>query len=630
MAGFAALLTPEGRSTLGVAPSSLRPDGHELAQKLLRPLAEGRGRLSREDVAANLARASEPGRRSEVERLMQDKVQLLGGIPPQPLGHPYDWYHAPGGDYQWPTHLSRHYYLLPLAYAYRATNKRDYADRVVAVLLDWVVRNPLGDPKMSNKNGNWSRRYADTGKEPTTLEGTFKNYNDGPWTALSAHARLDTWTELFQYLWDAPVMDNRAVATLLNSLMGDHRRLMLDYPRQMNQYQAIASSLVWMGMCYPDFAGTAEAEHYGWERLTQHTRREVYPDGSFAECSPNYDGGMMARLREIIVEGQKRKRKVPPLLRERLGGATRYFALTSDPEGHSPRIAKGGGDVLSLTKRLNTLVGDPEVAFVISKGKEGKKPESPSATFPWAGHHVFRSGWDDKATWLFFDAGLRGTGHHDIAQNGIQLFANGEWLLTDPGFYSYSGEGAEGRMSKYLHSTAAHNDALVDGEGQISAPPGAGWAANTAPGDYHWSDAGGITVALGTYIYGFGDEGRIKVTHRRKVTYDHAADTFTIEDTFGGTGSHTIDLHWQLDPAARVTLGTGSATIGRERTRLEMAFTRGDGGDLGITQVTGQKEPLRGWFSAAYGKLAPAPLVRVSTKGTLPMTITTRLHIVRT
>lgn len=424
-------------------------------------------------------------------------------------------------------------------------------------------------------------------------------------------------------------MDNRAAAALLGSLMGDHRRLMLDYPRQMNQYQAIASSLVWMGMCYPEFEGAAEAERYGWQRLTQHTRREVYPDGSLAECSPNYGAGMMERLYRVITEGRKRGRDVPPLLRARLAGAARYFALTADPLGRSPRIAKGGGAVLALARTLNTLPMDPEVTFAVSKGKEGKAPASPAATFPWAGHHVFRSGWDDKATWLFFDAGPRGTGHHDVAQLGPQLFANGEWLLTDPGFYSYSGEGEEGRMAAYLHSTAAHNAAQVDGQGQISAPPGQTWAANTAPGDYAWSDAKDTVRVAGAYTYGFGDEGRIKVTHRRKVAYDRAADTFTVEDTFEGTGEHTIDLHWQLDPAAHVTLGAQTATADRERTRLEMAFTGNDGGAFGITQVTGQKEPLRGWFSAGYGKLTPAPLVRVSTKGALPLTVTTRLRIVR-
>lgn len=624
IAELSARLTPAGRRALGKAPGDLKPEGNDIARRFLQPLADT-GPLTRDQVRAGIERARTT-ERARVDALMRNRVSLLGGYEPQDLGDPIDWFRAPQGDWQWPTHLSRHYWLLPVAYAYRATGDAAYARKVVAVLREWVAKTPIGSPALDNKAGSWSRRYAEGQTEPVTREGTFKGYNDGPWTALSAHARLDYWSQLFQLVGDAPALTNQAAAVLLNSLLGDHRQIMLDFPRQMNQYQAIASSLVEIGLYYPQFVGAAAAERVGWERLTRHTLREVYPDGSLAECSPNYGAGMMERLLRIVGEGEARGRAVPALLKDRVAKAARYFARIADPLGRSPRIAKGGGSVLPLLTTLNAAARDPEVAFVASRGREGRAPASPNASFPWAGHHVFRSGWDEKATWLFFDAGPRGSGHHDIAQLGVQLFANGEWLLTDTGYYSYSGEGEPGRMAAYLKTTAAHNAALVDGQGQISVAPGASQGPNEKPGDYGWSETEAGARAEGRYTYGFGPGGAIQVAHQRRVTFERAAGTFVIEDTFTGGGRHRIDLHWQMDPAARVTPGPNAVTVERERTRLEMTFATER--PLRIAPFKGHRDPLRGWFSATYGKLEAAPLAQVTAEGPLPMTITTRLRIV--
>jgi len=69
------------------------------------------------------------------------------------------------------------------------------------------------------------------------------------------------------------------------------------------------------------------------------------------------------------------------------------------------------------------------------------EPRARSACFTWAGHVAFRSDWTDRGDWMFFRPGPGASGLADNAQLGIQLMVNRQWLLTDPGYCSYSNGG---------------------------------------------------------------------------------------------------------------------------------------------------------------------------------------------
>jgi len=310
-------------------------------------------------------------------------------------------------------------------------------------------------------------------------------------------------------------------------------------------------------------------------------------------------------------------------LKERVHKAARYFALFSDPHFRSPRIAKGGGDVRPLISVWNKRYNDPEVAYITSSHAEGVQPAQKSYSFAWAGHHALRTGWGEKATWLFFDAGPRGTGHHDNAQLGIQLKSNGQWLLMDPGFYSYSGEGDGGLFSSYLHQTAAHNTMCVDGLNQRDV---AFADANTEPQDYGWQDDSQTVTVQGTFTHGYGRAGEVQATHQRQITFNQTTGNFTLVDTLTGEGEHTGDLHWQLPPDAQVTIDGNTLTVDAGETLMVMSFTCDS--PLQLTQYIGQREPfIAGWFSQRYGHITPAPMVTVSATAALPLTITTKVEI---
>lgn len=596
------------------------PEGYELRDLFLNEVvAHGPA-----DVKAFDERAAEVFNKESalVERLMHNQVSLLGYVP-QDVGTPVDWFHAPKGDLQWPTHLSRHYWLKPLAHAWRATKDPAYSRKITDVLLDWIENNPIGRDKLTWwGNGDWN-----ISNDPDSIrEGFFPGYADGPWTSLSAHVRLDNWTYLLAMIYDSPQMTNRNLSVIFNSMAGDHRNMMLGHPRQMNQFISIASSLVRFRWYYPFLKGSKEVEAEGLERVRRYADSEIYPDGSMAECSPNYSKGSLNRVYQMVREDQVRGGQLYQALDEKICRALRYFAFSADPQGYPPRIAKGGkGSAYPLIEKILPVCRDEQVRYVYSNGKEGQKPDFLSKAWNWAGHVIFRSDWSPDATWLFFEPGPRGSGHAHPATLNIQLQTKGEWILTDPGYYTYSNVGEDGRMTKYLGSSAAHNVALVDGENQIPFRRGESIAVNKHPGNYHWSDSGGLAKAEGIYRFGYGEHGRIKVIHRREIIYDRPANRFVIRDTFTGDGEHAVDLHWQLPPGAVLKKEGRGFRIknGQAKARFNIACDQ----PFHVESAIGSKEPLSGWFSETYGKLEPAYTVKVLTKGVLPIVFTTEIRL---
>lgn len=621
LAELGSWLTAEAKVRLGRDCASLPPEGHELAELFLKPLATPGGPAG-DGVVAELAAAAYAREQGQLPALLAHRVSLLGGYAPQELGTPINWFVAPKDDWQWPTHLSRHYWLKPLAHAWQATRDPVYSQEVIATLLDWTRRTGLGSEGLQ-----WYRPVSAGPDYPATSEGSFIGYCDGPWTSLSAHARVDYWSELFAFLWDAPAMTNDTVATLLVSLARDHRLLMINHPRAGtgNQFLSLGVSLVHLGWWYPGLIGSAKAEQIGWERIATFGSSQVYPDGSMAECSPNYAAGSLQRLIAMVEGARTRQTAVPPILEERIRLAGTYFATIADPHGKAPRIAKGKESLRSVVANVNGLHPDPELAWFATEGKGGTPPQALAAAFPWAGHVVMRSAWDEDATWLFFEPGPRGSGHHDLARLGIQLQSRGAWLLTDPGYFTYSSVGDDGEMSRYLNSTAAHNVALVDGLGQRSRGEGQRSAPNEQPTDCHFTDDGTVVTADGTYDVGFGPKGECKVRHSRRIVYYRTEDRFEIEDRFEGEGHHRIALHWQPAPTGDVQLNDAGFAI-RNGTASALLATTADV-PLTVDSVRGQRDPLLGWYSETYGKLEPNTTVRVQAEADLPLVIRTQIQV---
>lgn len=582
----------------GVDAAKVAPQGTELARMFLAPLAP-----------KQTAAVSEATRQQAAE-LMQRRVKLLGYPAVEMLPGGYEWLKAPKDDQQWPTHLSRHYYLMPLAQMYRATGEERYAAELVEVVRQWVELYPLGAGSL---DWTWKNEPGKAGE--TSGQGAMKGYGDGPWTSLSAEARVHSWLGMLPLVAGSKALDNETTAKLLLSLIGPHRRLMLDFPREgtANQYVALADALIELGESLKDFVGAEECRRVGMERMMRFTEMQIYVDGSVAECSPNYGIGSLRRVIEVMTRLKERGEAAPELFAQRARGALRYYAFTLDPLGRTPRIAKGGGKARAVLTELNRAIGDKEVEWIVSEGKSGSKPKQMQAGYAWAGHYVMRTGWGDKDSWLFFDAGPRGSGHHDKAQLGIQLVAGGETLLVDPGYYTYSTSGEEARMARYLNSTSAHNTVTVDGLGQVSVAGGGRPKANGAAGEYGWQVNERGAEARGTYALGYGDGGWAKAEHQRQVKLALAERVYEVVDEVKSEETHSYEVLWQAPAGAKVEIGRRAVRIEKNGVVARISFESGQ--PFTITKLAASRDPFAGWYSESYGQLTGATTIRVSLLG---------------
>ncbi len=616
------LLSTQGREKLGSDINQLEPQGRELAAALISPLDQ-RGIMTTQFLEENKDRYQAMVT-AKADDLRNHRIELPLGQPARDVGNPIDWFICPENDIQWTQHLHYMYWVLPLCYSYYYHHNNEDAERFVSITLDWIKHFPDGQAKglIATPSAHLDQHGA-----PTSYEGSFPSLKPGyggPWISLATSFRVETWLKALQLIRDSPALTNERTATILVSLLKQHRQNLLDFPRAMNQAQHIAVQLICIGTAFPDFPLAVEAGEIGWARYRNLVGTEIYPDGSFAECSPNYDVNDLRFLGQIL-QLEQRTGKMNEQLAARFKKALLYFARTSDPLGRTPRIAKGGQDITAFLDKMCGIVNEPEAEFVATHGAAGTPPPL-CDTFSWAGHHVFRSGWQQDATWAFFETGSRGSGHMDLACLNFQLIAGGQEFLADPGYYSYSNAKGVVEYSEYLHSTAAHNTALVDGEGQIANPWGASRGPNLSNGSYLWQDADSFASAEGAYTYGYGPEGKVNVKQTRKVTYLKKSDAFQIEDTFRGEGQHAVELRWQVHPDIEVQVRKGGIDlIGKTRkVALDIQCDR----PFTIRTARGEKEPILGWYSSGYGKIQEATVLRISLdSSSWPLNIATSVTI---
>jgi hypothetical protein len=100
------------------------------------------------------------------------------------------------------------------------------------------------------------------------------------------------------------------------------------------------------------------------------------------------------------------------------------------------------------------------------------------------------------------------------------------------------------------------------------------------------------------------------VWHRRRILFSEGT-TLLIKDGFWGKGVHRFELTYHLHPKASVNKEGNWWIIEREEARIFMRLQ--DGQDFVV--VKGQKDPLLGWYSPAYGIKEEAAVLHATMTG---------------
>jgi len=278
-----------------------------------------------------------------------------------------------------------------------------------------------------------------------------------------------------------------------------------------------------------------------------------------------------------------------------------------------PRLIQGEQFLHAFQLEDGSLpaIGDSDDGYAIAPGVHPKK--APYAqqvqnftAFEESGYTIIRP---DKDIRLTFDHGPLGMpplynhGHADALS--ITLAQKGLILLADSGTFRYNNVQ---EWRRYFKGTRAHNTVTIDGMDQAIQETGFIWShPYTTRLLRSERIEGGYCVAASHNGY-----SRLKqpVEHTRSVLcFDDGI--VLINDTFQGKGIHDFELNYHFHPEATVEKHDNWWQVQRADVSLWLKLISSQSFSL----AHGQRSPILGWFSPAYGVKVETSVLHSKVRG---------------
>ena len=528
--------------------------------------------------------------------LIQDSIGIgldRAKIPVNERGA-WQWnYTGPHQDDEFGYSLNGHKYLPALLRAWEYSENPAYVAKYDEIIKDWIIQHPL--PTTSDSI------YL-------VLQGKGLDYRDlgeVEWRTLETGNRLGvSWCQLFYAFQEAENFTPAARLLMLSAIV-DQASFLLEYHKKGHNWTTMEmNGLALAGLAFPEFALAEVWSTYALEVMKGEINRQVYPDGVQTELSTKTQWVALHRFESLAVNFQKAGREIAESYLHRVEEMYNYLAYSIRPDGHQP--LNNDADREDLRPRLLTAASKFDRAdwqWIATNGKQGTKPDSlPSVTFPWAGIHVMRSGWDDQAHWSFFDTGVFGTGHQHADKLHLSVSAYGQDLLVDGGRYTHKDYFSFDPTiwRGYFRSSFSHNVILINGKGQNGGPTTNDQPLRPGVDFVHGAE---FDFAIGKHTAGYQDvQGMVE--HTRSVLYLH--DKFwVVVDQLGTDRPRELQVLWHYAPEYEVKLEQREAlsiNSGMPNLRIvpigEVAWLP--------KLVSGQEKPtIQGWYSANYGTKEP-------------------------
>ena len=232
-----------------------------------------------------------------------------------------------------------------------------------------------------------------------------------------------------------------------------------------------------------------------------------------------------------------------------------------------------------------------------------------------------RTGWDQGATYVGFDAGPIGWTHAHQDKLNVTLWAYGRMILMDPSQHNYSRE----PLAMWAMDSFSHNVAIVDGRPQRRRwrDPNPTQMPYQPRRDVRFVTTEGFDHAAGVYdeawgmpglsdAYPYYDDGNFyegwvePATHHRRVLFLKpnvvvVADLLTARDG----EMHQYEVRWQIDSTAIERRADGVSLVTRDEGLPNLAIIPLIRDGLTVETGSGQIEPeILGW--KLYGEPTPA------------------------
>jgi uncharacterized heparinase superfamily protein len=471
-------------------------------------------------------------------------------LPAQP-----DWTSRQVG-HLWSYHLHYFAYANDLAWAWRTTGDRTYADRFAALARGWIRATEGG-------RGDGWEPYALATRALHWAEALLLFGN-----GLDGEARDEIGRSLWRQL---AVLERR----LERHLLGNHLQ---------RDLQALA-----VGGLLFDGADAARWRRTGAAGLWRELREQVLADGGHYERSPMYHAVALDDLLRAAALVRASGDAVPAEAEERLRRMTRAFGVLCRPDGtlhlfndaaHGESPPRARLDALAR-RVLGEGVPDPRGALELRE----------------TGYF----GWTGGGTRLLVDCGIPGPayqpGHAHCDLLSFELDLGGRPVVVDAGVSGYEGD----PFRAYCRSTRAHNTVAVDDREQSEVWGTFRVGGRAAPVDPVLRADSGSAVFEG----GCRPWHAPRTVHRRRIEVEDG--DLRVTDRVDGSAGAPVESYLHLHPDFAVRR-EGEAWIGQRAGQTVVVEPWGvDESAL----HAGEREPVQGWHLPEFGRALPAPALRL-------------------
>ncbi len=566
---------------------------------------------------------------ARAQKIAQHRFSLLG-YEDLNFGDPIDWHLDPVhgvrapmvpwrqvpyldfravGDHKVIWELSRHQHLTALVRASLYTGERRWTQEAVAQWRDWQKQNPypLGI--------HWA----------SSLEVAFRVLS---WIWIEHFLAADA---------DAAEFRHELAGAIGHSASFIERHLSTYFaPNTHLLGEGVA--LLFAGLLYREFRDASRWRDAGWRIVLEQAREQVREDGFHFEQSTYYHVYALDFFLHARILAANNGLQSPELHTaiERMAAAL----LGISQAGAVPRFGDDdGGRVFDGSRNRGASLLDPlATAAAIFDRPEWKTGELPEESWWLLGSDEARrfdriergsrelrtcafraSGYYAMAgadALLVADAGPHGFGrggHGHADALSVQLLADGEALLSDPGTGAYP---VELPIRNGLRGSAAHNTLTVDSLDQAEPAGPFAWSTQPVTTVERWQ-AG---RAMDLWIASHDGYRRLAdpVIHRRSIVRWKSAGWLIHDRALHQTATHQhrFDVHWHLGPGAQSVAPGEAGLCFRYPSGAEVKLT--------VEENSGWEAQVEeGEFSPAYGSVVTAPVVRLSREADAPVEIAT-------
>jgi hypothetical protein len=457
-----------------------------------------------------------------------------------------------GADVKYVWEVNRHQFLVTLGRAFWVTQEPRYARQAVALIDDWIAKNPVGC------GVNWCSH-------------------------LEVAMRAISWLWAMPFLLAWQDLDEVFLRRWLASLGRHHDHLAHNlsvFTDPTNHLIGEAFALWMLSICLPYLPRAQEREELATRILVREVERQVAADGVNREQATSYHRFVLDFYLQLCILAHRNGRSLPAIVNQRLEAMLEFAAALAGSYGNAPMIgdsddARGiplqeltGWDFRDLLSTGALLLGRGDWKRLAGEMSEaslwllGPKASdrytsmpvdaasSLSKVFSSGGYCFLRSAAVNTDAELLFDVGSLGLlpnaahGHADALSVIVRI--KGRYLLTDPGTGTYFTDAA---VRNAFRQTCAHNTVTVDRIDQADIFDTFKWVNPTR------------TRLLNTFV---GDDfDYAEAMHdgyrRLRSPVDHYRAALNIKpwgwiivDRLAGGGEHAIARHFTVPPDARL------------------------------------------------------------------------------